>query len=122
LVDGIVGPQTRGSLFASRSDSQTHSQYKSNSTTMTSHSGSSGSSYSSTGGYSIPASIVRCESGGNYHAVNPSTGAGGAYQIMPSTWRAYGGSGSPQNAPKAQQDAIASKIYHSGGGSQWSCK
>ena len=27
-----------------------------------------------------------CESGGNYSAVNPSSGAGGAYQILPSTW------------------------------------
>ncbi|MBV9748259.1 MAG: transglycosylase family protein, partial [Acetobacteraceae bacterium] len=40
------------------------------------------------GGYSIPGYIVQCESGGNWHAVNPSSGAGGAYQIMPSTWQA----------------------------------
>src|SRR5262249_9542806 len=43
------------------------------------------------GPYSIPTYIVMCESGGNYHAVNPSSGAGGAYQILPSTWAAYGG-------------------------------
>src|SRR4029077_17777237 len=43
------------------------------------------------GPYSIPTYIVMCESGGNYHALNPSSGAGGAYQILPSTWRAYGG-------------------------------
>jgi muramidase (phage lysozyme) len=62
-----------------------------------------------------------CESGGNYRAVNPSTGAGGAYQILPSTWAAYGGSGLPQNAPPAEQDAIAAKIYAAAGPSQWSC-
>lgn len=72
-------------------------------------------------GYSIPASIVMCESGGNYHAVNPSSGAGGAYQILPSTWAAYGGTGLPQDAPPAEQDAIAAKIYAAGGPSQWSC-
>lgn len=72
-------------------------------------------------GYSIPASIVMCESGGNYRAVNPSSGAGGAYQILPSTWAAYGGTGLPQNAPPAEQDAIAAKIYAAGGPSQWSC-
>jgi len=72
-------------------------------------------------GYSIPASIVMCESGGNYRAVNPSSGAGGAYQILPSTWAAYGGSGLPQNAPPAEQDAIAAKIYATAGPSQWSC-
>ncbi len=34
-----------------------------------------------------------CESGGDYGAVNPSSGAGGAYQILPSTWALYGGKG-----------------------------
>jgi hypothetical protein len=72
-------------------------------------------------GYSIPASIVMCESGGNYSAVNPSSGAGGAYQIMPSTWTAYGGSGLPQDAPPAEQDAIAAKIYATAGPGAWSC-
>ncbi len=69
----------------------------------------------STTTYSIPASIVMCESGGNWRAVNPSTGAGGAYQILPSTWTAYGGSGLPQDASPAQQSAIAAKIYASVG-------
>jgi Transglycosylase-like domain len=78
---------------------------------------SSGASH----GFSIPVSIVMCESGGNYRAVNASTGAGGAYQIMPSTWAAYGGSGLPQNAPPAEQDAIAAKIYATAGPGQWSC-
>ena len=43
-----------------------------------------------------PTYIVMCESGGNFGAVNPSSGAGGAYQILPSTWDAYGGEGKPQ--------------------------
>jgi hypothetical protein len=73
------------------------------------------------GGYSIPSYIVQCESGGNWHAVNPSSGAGGAYQIMPSTWQAYGGTGLPQNASPAEQSAIASKIWSSSGPGAWQC-
>jgi septal ring factor EnvC (AmiA/AmiB activator) len=73
------------------------------------------------GPYSIPTYIVMCESGGNYHALNPSSGAGGAYQILPSTWAAYGGQGEPQNAPKAEQDRIAAEIWRDSGPSAWSC-
>ena len=73
------------------------------------------------GPYSIPTYIVMCESGGNYHALNPSSGAGGAYQILPSTWAAYGGQGAPQDAPKAEQDRIAAEIWRDSGPSAWSC-
>jgi len=73
------------------------------------------------GPYSIPSSIVMCESGGNYNAVNPSSGAGGAYQILPSTWAGYGGMGSPQNASKQQQDQIAAQIWSSSGPGAWAC-
>ena len=73
------------------------------------------------GPYSIPTYIVMCESGGNYHALNSSSGAGGAYQILPSTWRAYGGQGAPQDAPKAEQDRIAAEIWADSGPSAWSC-
>jgi len=73
------------------------------------------------GPYAIPTYIVMCESGGNYHAYNPSSGAGGAYQILPSTWRAYGGSGAPQNASKPEQDGIAAMIWRDSGPSAWSC-
>jgi hypothetical protein len=73
------------------------------------------------GPYSIPTYIVMCESGGNYSALNPSSGAGGAYQILPSTWESYGGQGEPQNAPKAEQDRIAAEIWADSGGSAWVC-
>jgi septal ring factor EnvC (AmiA/AmiB activator) len=88
-----------------------------------SSSGSSGSgSPAYLGGpYSIPTYIVMCESGGNYHALNASSGAGGAYQILPSTWAAYGGEGEPQDAPKAEQDRIAAEIWADSGPSAWSC-
>jgi peptidoglycan hydrolase CwlO-like protein len=73
------------------------------------------------GPYSIPSYIVMCESGGNYGAINPSSGAGGAYQILPSTWELYGGQGSPESAPKSEQDQIASEIWADSGGSAWVC-
>jgi peptidoglycan hydrolase CwlO-like protein len=73
------------------------------------------------GPYSIPTYIVMCESGGNYSALNPSSGAGGAYQILPSTWELYGGAGEPQNAPKAEQDRIAGEIWADSGPSAWVC-
>lgn len=73
------------------------------------------------GPYSIPTYIVICESGGDYGAVNPSSGAGGAYQIIPSTWELYGGKGEPQNGSKAEQDRIASEIWADSGTSAWVC-
>jgi septal ring factor EnvC (AmiA/AmiB activator) len=73
------------------------------------------------GPYSIPTYIVMCESGGNYGALNPSSGAGGAYQIIPSTWESYGGEGAPHEAPKAEQDRIAAEIWADSGGSAWVC-
>lgn len=73
------------------------------------------------GGYSIPSYIVQCESHGNWNAVNPSSGAGGAYQIIQTTWQAYGGTGSPASASPAEQSSIAAKIYASQGASAWSC-
>ncbi len=73
------------------------------------------------GPYSIPAYIVMCESGGDYSALNPSSGAGGAYQILPSTWELYGGQGEPQTAPKEEQDRIAAEIWADSGGGAWVC-
>jgi septal ring factor EnvC (AmiA/AmiB activator) len=73
------------------------------------------------GPYSIPTYIVICESGGNYGALNPSSGAGGAYQILPSTWESYGGEGAPHEAPKAEQDRIAAEIWADSGGGAWVC-
>lgn len=146
LVDGIVGPQTWGALSGASQATTSYNSASSGSTGSSTGYGSTynGSTYGSTGstestgstgsttpsyqsssgysgGYSIPSSIVQCESGGNWSAVNPSSGAGGAYQILPSTWAAYGGQGLPQNASPAEQSRIASAIWAHQGSSAWSC-
>jgi peptidoglycan hydrolase-like protein with peptidoglycan-binding domain len=123
-VDGVVGPQTWGALIGAAPQSSTHtSSPTATGSAATSGSGASTSTrgYSSRGGYTIPSGIVSCESGGNYSAVNPSSGAGGAYQILPSTWQAYGGQGRPQDASPAEQGRIAAAIYANQGASAWSC-
>ena len=73
------------------------------------------------GDWAIPESIVMCESGGNWDAVNPSSGAGGAYQILPSTWELYGGEGDPEDASPAQQSEIAAQIWADSGSGAWVC-
>ncbi len=74
------------------------------------------------GGWAIPYAIVLCESGGQNLPPN-SAGASGYYQIIPSTWRLFGGSGpAAYLASKAEQDAIASRIWNGGAGaSNWVC-
>ena len=74
--------------------------------------------------HSAPGGIAACirkhESGGNYRAVNPSSGAGGAYQFMPDTWHRLGYSGLPQYAAPATQDAAFYRLWNGGAGaSQW---
>jgi predicted nucleic acid-binding Zn-ribbon protein len=75
------------------------------------------------GSFSIPKSVVMCESGGNYNAVNPHSGAGGAYQMLPTTYKGLGGRyKAPQLAPKWEQDRLAAKLWAGGQGSgNWAC-
>lgn len=84
--------------------------------------GASASQSSSTGSGAgnLPACTWQPESGGDWNAVNSSSGAGGRYQIMPGTWAAYGGTGSPQDASPAEQTAVAERIMQSQGPSAWS--
>jgi len=73
------------------------------------------------GPWAIPEAIVMCESGGNFQALNPSSGAGGAYQILPSTWELYGGEGLPHEASPAEQHRIAAMIWADSGPAAWVC-
>jgi hypothetical protein len=69
------------------------------------------------GQYAIPAEIVQCESGGDYNAHNPATGATGAYQILPSTAQAHGCDLSTPGG----QDSCAATIMATEGRGAWSC-
>lgn len=73
------------------------------------------------GDWAIPEQIVLCESGGNFDALNPSSGAGGAYQILPSTWKLYGGKGLPHQASPQEQSRIAAQIWADSGPAAWEC-
>jgi septal ring factor EnvC (AmiA/AmiB activator) len=83
---------------------------------------SSGPALGPSGGWAIPYSIVMCESGGQNLPPN-SAGASGYYQIIPATWRGAGGSGpAAYLASKAEQDAVASRLWNGGAGaSNWVC-
>lgn len=74
------------------------------------------------GGWVIPYAIVLCESGGQNLPPN-SAGASGYYQIIPSTWALFQGTGpAAYLASKAEQDAVASRIWNGGAGaSNWVC-
>lgn len=75
--------------------------------------------------WAIPWAIVACESRGDFRAYNGILGAGGAYQIIPSTWAAYGGRqfASVANlSSELGQHITASKIWAGGSGrGQWAC-
>ena len=51
--------------------------------------------------------------------MNPSSGAGGLYGFLPSTWQALGHSGLPENASVAEQNAAFAQEYAQGGTSAW---
>jgi hypothetical protein len=70
----------------------------------------------------IPAEVVSCESGGDPTVVNTSNPErpAGAYQIITSTWAAYGGTEFAPTADLAtleQQGVIAGRIAYEGYGS-----
>ena len=72
------------------------------------------------GGSGYQGCVIAAESGGNASAVNPSSGAGGLYQFLPSTWAALGHSGLPQNASVAEQNQAFQQEYAQSGTSAWS--
>lgn len=69
------------------------------------------------------ACVISRESGGNPRAVNPSSGAGGLFQFLPSTWAALGYAaaypGGAQTAPVSVQEAAFAKLYAEAGTSPW---
>jgi len=68
---------------------------------------------------SFQSCVIQRESSGNPRAVNPSSGAGGLYGFLPSTWHGLGFSGLPENAPVAEQNYAFAKEYAQSGTSAW---
>jgi hypothetical protein len=101
-ADGVVGPQTRDALglepFAR------------------------GSVRRQAGAVKLPRIlrlIAECESGGNPRAVSPGGQYRGKYQFSVDTWRGLGGKGDPAEAPEAEQDRLALKLYRQAGTAPW---
>jgi peptidoglycan hydrolase-like protein with peptidoglycan-binding domain len=95
-VDGIVGPQTLAALGLSAHDA--------------SASGDPSATLQK---------IAACESGGDPTAVSADGRYRGKYQFKRSTWRAYGGTGDPAQAPEAVQDRIAAALLADQGTAPW---
>ena len=70
-------------------------------------------------GGSFQSCVISRESGGNPRAVNPSSGAGGLYQFLPSTWASLGYSGLPENASVSEQTQAFNQLYAEDGTSPW---
>lgn len=62
--------------------------------------------------------LAECESSGNW-STNTGNGFGGGLQFTPSTWKAYGGSGSAQNASREEQIVVAEKVKAGQGMGAW---
>ena len=62
--------------------------------------------------------LAQCESGGNWN-INTGNGYYGGIQFNAQTWRAFGGTGLPHQASKAQQIAVAERTLAAQGWSAW---
>lgn len=62
--------------------------------------------------------LAQCESGGNW-GINTGNGFSGGLQFTPSTWAAFGGTGSPQGASKAEQIRVAENVLAGQGWGAW---
>lgn len=62
--------------------------------------------------------MAQCESGGNWQA-NTGNGFYGGLQFSPATWKANGGIGSPQDAPRVEQIRVARNVLRTQGIDAW---
>ena len=62
--------------------------------------------------------LAQCESSGNWN-INTGNGFSGGLQFTPSTWKAFGGQGAPENASREQQIAVAEKVLDGQGPGAW---
>jgi Transglycosylase-like domain len=115
LARMLAGPTPSSSTSVSSLASTTAGSSSSSAQTASQAAVASGGSSSG----DLPTCTWVPESGGDWNAVNPSSRAGGRYQIMPSTWTANGGTGLPQDASPAEQTRVAENILRSQGSGAW---
>ena len=73
---------------------------------------------SSSGGGTVWDRLAQCESGGNW-AINTGNGYSGGLQFLPSTWRAYGGSGMAHQNSREEQIRVAERVLADVGWGAW---
>lgn len=62
--------------------------------------------------------VAQCESGGDW-SINTGNGYAGGLQFSPSTWAAFGGSGSAENASRGEQIRVAENVLAGQGIGAW---
>jgi resuscitation-promoting factor RpfA len=62
--------------------------------------------------------LAQCESSGDW-STNTGNGFGGGLQFTDSTWKAFGGSGSPENASRSEQIQVAERVKAEQGMNAW---
>ena len=62
--------------------------------------------------------LAQCESGGDW-STSTGNGYAGGLQFSPSTWSAYGGSGSASGASRSEQIAVAERVLAAQGWNAW---
>lgn len=62
--------------------------------------------------------LAQCESSGDWNT-NTGNGFGGGLQFTDSTWRAFGGSGQPENASREEQIQVAERVKAEQGMTAW---
>ncbi len=62
--------------------------------------------------------LAQCESGGRWN-INTGNGFSGGLQFTPSTWKAFGGTGSAHNASREEQIAVAERVLAGQGWGAW---
>jgi LysM repeat protein len=62
--------------------------------------------------------LAQCESGGDW-SINTGNGFGGGLQFTDSTWKAFGGSGNPEDAGREEQIQVAERVKAEQGMNAW---
>jgi LysM repeat protein len=123
VIPSGEGSQQRRSWNASHSSvrhhsSSTHVRTSSSRHSSSPRSSSSSASSSSVSGNTVWDRLAQCESGGNW-STNTGNGFYGGLQFTQSSWRAAGGSGSPQNASRSEQIRVAQRLQQMQGWGAW---